>query len=261
MQFFYDNFQACNENNQMELSISSIIGNRENQQDSVGESVLENRGMVVVCDGMGGHAGGKQASSLAVDMFLHSFHDFRGNFTSKALDVLDNIDLAVMNLKDRDGNLMKAGTTLVAAYIDNKELHWVSVGDSRIYIIRGKEMVQVTEEHNYKLHLNHLLKDGKISEEEYKEKIIDGDVLISFLGMGGVELVDVNSKPFILYQNDIVLLTTDGLCKVLEDEIIHCIISHYKSVKEATKELMQQVRQMGIDQVLDNTTFAIIKIK
>ena len=261
MQFFYDDFQTCNENNQMELSISSIIGNRENQQDSVGESVWENSALVVVCDGMGGHAGGKQASSLAVDMFLRSFQNFRGDFTSKALNVLDSIDLAVMNLKDIDGNLMKAGTTLVAAYIVDKEVHWVSVGDSRIYIIRGKEMVQVTKEHNYKLRLDHFLEEGKISEEEYKEKISEAEVLISFLGMGGMELVDVNSKPFRLYPNDIVLLTTDGLCKALEDETIRGIISCYKSVKDATKALMQRVREMGIGQMLDNTTFAIIKIK
>lgn len=261
MRFLQDNFQSYNENNRIELSIGSIIGDRETQQDSVGESILEDSGIVVVCDGMGGHAGGKQASSLAVDMFLKNLQNFRGDFTTKALSVLDNIDSAVMNLRDDYGVLMKAGTTLAAAFIDERTLHWVSVGDSRIYIIRGKEMVQVTKDHNYRLRLDNWLKEGKISEQEYRQKIAEGEVLISFLGVGGVELIDVNSTPFILYPEDIVLLTTDGLCKVLGDEMIHQIISDLKNVKEASKVLMRRAQEEAIGRSLDNTTFAMIKMK
>lgn len=261
MQFLQDNFQIYKENNQMELSISSIIGNRETQQDSSGENISENSGVVVICDGMGGHAGGKQASSLAVDMFLQNFQSFNGDFIGKILRVLDSIDSAVMNLKDEDGTLMKAGTTLVAVYVDNKNLHWASVGDSRIYIIRGNEIVQVTKDHNYKLRLDSLLKENKISEREYKEKIVDGEALISFLGVGGLELIDVNSQPFILYSEDIVLLTTDGLCKALEEETIHRIISTFRNVTEAAEVLMKRVQKETRGQSLDNTTFAIIKMK
>lgn len=263
MQFIHDNYNYYEENSSFEVSLKSVIGTREDQQDSAAVRLNYDNGIIVICDGMGGHSGGKLASSIAAEKMAETFNNKPQNADIPAtfLNILDILDSEVMNLKNSDGTPMKAGTTLVAAFIEKRIIHWASVGDSRIYIVRGDEIVQVTKDHNYKFRLDNQLTQNKLSLQEYKEKIVDGEALISFIGVGGLELVDINSEPFMLYPDDKVLLTTDGLYKALSNEKILKIISNFSNIKEATDALIKKAQRTTKGSSLDNTTIAIIKIK
>ncbi len=263
MQFIKNNYSFYEENSCFEVSLKSVIGTREEQQDSATVALNFDNGIITICDGMGGHNGGKLASSIAAEKMSERFNNRPQNADIPAtfLNLLDTLDSEVMNLKNADGTPMKAGTTLVSAFVEKRCIYWASVGDSRIYIIRGDEIVQVTKDHNYKFRLDNQLEENKISLQQYKEKIIDGEALISFLGVGGLELVDINSEPFTLYPDDKILLTTDGLYKALSDETILKIISNFSNIKEATEALIKKAQRATKGSSLDNTTISLIRIK
>ena len=121
------------------------------------------------------------------------------------------MDQAVNNLKNEDGRPLNGGTTVVAVVIENNKMYFLSVGDSKIYILRDNEILAVNREHNYRLSLDEKLKKGQITKEQYIAEEDQAEALISYLGMGNVSLMDINNEPFILQENDIVLLCSDGL--------------------------------------------------
>ena len=207
------------------MGISSILGTRKNQQDTVFGAVDGNRAIAVVCDGMGGMNGGELASQTAATILIDDYYnttitDMREFFQKEA----KKMDQAVNNLKNEDGRPLNGGTTVVAVVIENNKMYFLSVGDSKIYILRDNEILAVNREHNYRLSLDEKLKKGQITKEQYIAEEDQAEALISYLGMGNVSLMDINNEPFILQENDIVLLCSDGLYKRLPDKDIMQII-------------------------------------
>ena len=257
-----DEYVYVDENASLELCIQSIIGNRKEQQDFSGYRLGRENGLIVVCDGMGGHAGGQQASRLATKIYLDEYEKDKGfNSPVESLVFSSNkADDAIFDLRGSNGIRMSAGSTAVAVYVEKKMMHWSSVGDSRIYIQRDKELVLVTKSHNYKMILDEQLEKKQILQEEYSRKLIDGEKLISYLGMGGLKMIDINNQPFKAIKNDRILLTTDGLFKILSDDEIRIILSNFTDIKEAARALIMKAKRSGNGN-LDNITIAILKIK
>ena len=241
------------------VRMKSLIGTRDEQQDFAFQSVTEKSVVAAVCDGMGGHESGKLASVITIEKFKELYYkkdpaEPLYDFYHKSVDILDEL---VFNLKNNQGGKLGAGTTFVAAAIENNNLFWLSIGDSRLYILRGDEFVQVTRDHNYFMLLEQMFREKEISRSQYQAQADKGDALISFIGMGGIEVMDINRLPFKLLQNDTVLLSTDGLYKTLNDEEIkQCL--RVKDAEEALNLLMTQVDKKA-RQFQDNTTCVIIK--
>lgn len=236
----------------------SILGARKDQQDSYKVLVQEDISFAVVCDGLGGHKGGALASGLAVDMLTRSFNEQRPE--DIALFLADNarkINEAVYDLRCEDGSRMGAGSTIVCAIIEHNRLYRLSIGDSRIYLFRDSQLMQITVDHNYFMLLDHSLKSGRITQEEYEQECYKGNSLISVLGMEQPGMVDINTKPLELQDGDIVILMSDGLYKALDDEeIADCLQGDAKNCCERITERLQLVSQDS----LDNTTFIIERI-
>lgn len=239
---------------------SSIVGTRKYQQDSYACIETPLGCLAVVCDGMGGLEGGERASGLAVKTILEdyitqpiaSIRDF-------LYDEVVKTDEMVYNISDEDGRQIGAGSTIVAVHIKDDRMHWVSVGDSKIYVIRNNTIQCIVREHNYRLTLNELYAAGKISLEYYRAEESKAEALISFLGIGNVSLIDISDQPLKLLQGDIVLLCSDGLYKSLSDERILAIISdNYFDMQRAADELTDAaLRYSGRGQ--DNTTVTIVR--
>ena len=142
---------------------------------------------------------------------------------------------------------------------DNK-LYWASVGDSRIYIIRGSQMRQVTRDHNYWLRLQEMVANGQMTKEEAMGKR-QKEALISFLGIGNVNLMDVNTQPFEMQYGDVIMLCSDGITKTLSDEQIHgIIVSDIVSTEDKAKTLVNAAIT-GNTHSQDNTSVAILQYK
>jgi len=265
MQIFKDNYSVSDENSAITVAMLSSLGDREEQQDSAGFELKADTGLIVVCDGMGGHEGGKLASNIAVDAFLRLFNsEYPLNEpVNKMKETAIKVDKQIAALTHKDGSKMMSGATLTSVFVQKKELYWLSAGDSRIYIFRSGQMVRATKDHNYGLVLNEKLNAGIISLEQYEKEMRNKEALVSFLGVGNLMLMDSNDEGFALQTGDEVLLTSDGLCKVLSDEEICDILDNFSNVKEAVQALEQKVSREAKKKKIkrDNMTLCLIKIK
>lgn len=252
-------------NSVLELAIMSVLGDREEQQDNFGYELKMDESIVVVCDGMGGHKGGQRASQIAVKTILDKYINVleKADLLEFLLDGTQVANERVCELKDVNGNLLNAGTTMVSIVIRNYQLYWNSVGDSRAYLYRDGEFVQITQDHNYKAVLDEKRQMGLITQDEYVKECEKGDALISFLGIGKINLVDYNKIPFALKKDDKIIIMSDGLYKLVKDEEVFRIIDNFSNINEALQALEMKAKRNAKNKKLirDNMTVAIIKIK
>ena len=242
------------------IAEKSIIGNREDQQDGYYSCITENIAFAVVCDGMGGSSGGGAASMIAVNRLKKLYEAKNTNetipsFFLKAIDILDE---SIVGLQKESLETRGAGTTIVAAAILQNNLYWLSVGDSRLYILRGNEIVQVTRDHNFALSLEQLTNTER-QDFLQSQRMHRADALISFIGIGGVKIYDINDTAFPLQPDDKILLTTDGLTKALTDEEILSILQD-KPLQESIETLFYTATKKTTGSQ-DNTTCVLIQIQ
>ena len=264
MQSHKDSYVLSDENAVFKLAVLSALGDRQDQQDSAGYELKNTEGIVCVCDGMGGHEGGKTASTLAVDVLLNTYSEEYPCYDLHGL-LVDSASLAdkkIASLKNQNGELLKGGSTLTAISIREKELFWVSVGDSRIYLFRENDFVRVTGDHIYKYVLEGQLDSGQITRNEYDTEMEKGEALVSFLG-NGIPYIDSNDKAFILKSGDKIMMMSDGLYKVLSDGEISSIVSNFKDIEEALGALEYKVGKVAAKNQIsrDNITVSLIHIK
>ncbi|MDS4068497.1 MAG: protein phosphatase 2C domain-containing protein [Candidatus Competibacter sp.] len=198
-------------------------GDREEQQDSFGFSDLNDRALLdrggalaVLADGMGGHALGRAASQTAVKVLLDGYPQSTAEesipITLRRL--LHEANAAVRALAEREGELDNAGTTLAAVVVHQQALHWIAVGDSRIYLYHASRVTLLTADHVYARELDREVAAGRIAATEADEHP-QREALTSFLGMPDLRQVECNLQPVPLHPGDRVLLCSDGLYRNL----------------------------------------------
>jgi PPM family protein phosphatase len=214
---------------------AQLIGERGEQQDAYGISDAQDIDFVqhggvlaVVADGIGGHAHGADASALAVEEFMRAYQcKFRRAKIPETLyAALKKTNAAVCEFAELQGEEHNCGTTLVAAVVHPKAraLYWVSVGDSRLYLLRGTEWVQLTADGNYTHRWAKKLARGTLSEEDEQKLATHSEAITSFLGSKHPADIDRSLRPFRLHPGDWVVLCTDGLFNALtEEEIRGCL--------------------------------------
>ena len=133
----------------------------------------------------------------------------------------------------------------------------------RLYILRDNELVQATTDHNYALSLSEQLKNGNIDRQTYETEMLQGDGLTSFLGVGREMQVDINVRGIPLHSGDRILMTTDGLYKLVSDEEINRILTNFKNIGEAVQALEMKAAHGALKKrtVRDNMTIALVNIK
>jgi len=246
--------------------VSSINGDREYQQDSYAHSgalspaVTDVMGVMgVVCDGMGGMQGGEIASRACADMLCNGYYQLGG--TDDICGVLRHLILAADNeisrIHDAQGRLLKCGTTAVAAVVLDKTVYWASTGDSRIYLIRGGVLTQLTRDHNFQLKLMEDYAKGLCTREEV-ERNPQRNALISYVGKGSNLLVDTGKYPFEYEKGDVLLLCSDGVYKTLSDNAVKSIVLDHKDKLSQLPEAISSAAYASGNVKHDNITVVSI---
>ena len=200
-------------------------GDRAEQQDSFGFSDLNDQALLdrggalaVLADGMGGHALGRVASQTAVKTFLDGYpHKAPDEPIPTALRrLLHEANTAVRALAEEQGELDNAGSTLAAAVVHQQALHWIAVGDSRIYLYRAGRLTPLTEDHVYARELDRAVAAGRIEATAAADHP-DRNALTSFLGAPELAAIECNFQPVPLQPGDRILLCSDGVYRALAE--------------------------------------------
>lgn len=202
-------------------------GERERQEDSFAivnaadPEPQQTQGLLaLVADGMGGMEDGKAASQWAAECFLQLFQereeeDIPNWFYRSVHAVSDSVF-------QRFGG--RSGSTLVAVHIREGLLHWLSVGDSGIFLMRNGGVFQLNREHTC---LNQLLLQELEREPIDKQRALsdpDAPRLTSFVGIDRLAEVDLDLRPLELERGDVLLLCSDGISGVLAPpELMECM--------------------------------------
>ena len=195
------------------------IGEREEQEDSFAVlnatalAELSSQGLfALVADGMGGMEGGRQASEWAADFFIQRFRE-RDPKRSVPEWFYQSVHVVSDSVYRQFGG--RSGTTLVAVHLLEDRLHWLSVGDSAIYLARDGGVFQLNREHTClnQLYLQEL--EQPVIDKARAEQDEDARRLTSFVGIDRLAEVDLNLRPLTLKRGVALLLCSDGISGVL----------------------------------------------
>lgn len=245
-------------NPQYAVEARSSIGGRSEQQDRAYACCDSHGIFALVCDGMGGTEDGEMASETTVSTVRQAYKEYLTNRNDMPTSFLYQAMVAAdKEVSERIDN-KTGGTTMVAVLISDALLYWISVGDSRLYILREGELLQVTRDHNYLLRLNELKSQGRISDNYFQSEAVRGDALISYIGLGNIDLFDLTQSGFELRHGDRILLTTDGLFRIVPSELIQSIMDSKEEIALRADNLLNEVSKQSDEQAQDNTTFILI---
>lgn len=225
------------------FSVTNIGKKRKLNQDYVYTSeepigVLPN--LFIVADGMGGHNAGDYASRLAVEtiteIISESAEDSPEKIMGAAIKVAnERVRKSAESSKDLEG----MGTTVVVAtYIDGI-LYVANVGDSRLYVVDEREIKQITKDHSW---VEEMVRRGSLAREEARNH---PDKNIITRAVGAEDTVQIDFFSVLLEEGDQVLMCTDGLTNMLEDEEIRMVMNGARDIVEKAEELVNRANDNG----------------
>lgn len=200
----------------MKFSVYQISrqGGRDRNEDRMGYAYTRESGLFVLADGMGGHPEGAMAAQLALQTFSAYFQKTATPIVKEVPEFLSSALMAahhqIIRYAAEKGMLDTPRTTIVAAVMERGQMHWVHCGDSRLYIVRRRELLTRTRDHSYMEQQAHL---GRATEN------INRNILFTCLGSPAKPVFDL-SGPVTLEQGDRILLCSDGLWGTVSDDEI-----------------------------------------
>lgn len=202
---------------QIETADVSLIGHREENQDRVAVASADNAAMLVVIDGMGGHAEGARAAETARASLLETFWQV----PHPVFDPLGFLHLALGRAHEEVVKLgvnlpveTRPRATCAICLVQDAAAYWAHIGDSRIYQIRQTQVHQRTRDHS---HVEVLLREGLIREEEVQNHPMRNYVECCLGGDSAIPEMSISARRK-LKQGDLLLLCSDGMWANLKDQ-------------------------------------------
>lgn len=196
--------------------------------------------LLIVADGMGGHAAGDLASRVCVETMVSSIEGSGQTETIPVLaEAVQKANRAVLKKAAEKPEYAGMGTTIVAAVIDGNTLYVANVGDSRLYLIDDDRIDQITLDHSL---VAEMVRSGRISPEQMRNH---PEKNIITRAVGGEENVEADFFDVGLHKGDVVLLCSDGLTNMVEDEQIFRIIRREKTLRDAGQKLISAANSAG----------------
>ena len=217
----------------------SVCGtNRSNNEDY--QYVSPDRSVFMVADGMGGHQAGEFASRFVVDTLTH---ELNRTFDDDAPDedveshvkaAFEHANYLLLDAAADNPRLEGAGTTAIVALTFGERLFVSGVGDSRAYLLRAGQLKQLTLDDSLTAYLE---RAGVISSQEAAHHPMRNR-LCAYMGMKNFE-PDSDFCVIRMQPDDVVLLCSDGLTDVCNDDVIHAILESHQNPQLAARQLVQ----------------------
>jgi protein phosphatase len=248
----------------IEVAGETNVGMKRNHNED-NFSILEENGLYIVADGMGGHASGEVASQMAVDALKEFFaateqdpertwpykmDRSKGYEENRLITGIKLANLRIYESAQRDARQRGMGTTLVSLFAVEDGVYVAHVGDSRGYRIRDQKLEQLTEDHSL---LNDYIKMKRLTPEEIAN-FPHKNVIVRALGMKDTVKVDTRFET--PREGDTYLLCSDGLSGPVSDEELLEITLAAPDIKTAGTRLIERANQNGGP---DNITVVLAK--
>lgn len=239
-----DNPTVTIESPQIRAGAASIVGARDNQQDSYCVCGGKREALAVVADGMGGLSNGAEISGIVTYVFKEDFEELKNSQMPETtlMNMVSSANDQACNFISTSGG-GQSGSTVVATYIRDGELYFIAVGDSRIYLMRDEGLIQLNREHIYAYELDNMVINGLMSIENALTNR-ERKSLTSYIGMGDLKHIDRNLEAIRLRAGDKLLIASDGVFGTLSSEEMISALALSDS-KLAAKQLMDLVEEKG----------------
>jgi protein phosphatase len=210
----------------------------------------------VLADGIGGHKGGEVAAELAVNHIMQSVAKGDGKFSRHMIEqAVNEASSAIASHSAANENLKGMGATCAIAWIIDNRLHTAYVGDSRIYLMRGGRIQQLTVDHSW---VQEAIEKGILTPELAREHpnvhVIrrylgspvppEPDFRLNLFDREGAHHAE-NNQGTEIQPNDVILLCTDGLTDMVWDDEILEVVRTRPTLKEASRELINLANERG----------------
>jgi protein phosphatase len=210
--------------------------------------------LAIVCDGMGGHAGGEVASQLAVHTIIDAYSDHGGDEPGAALKrAIEAANRAVWDKAQRDPGLHGMGTTVVAMALKEGTAYIAHVGDSRCYRVRDGRLDAMTLDHSL---VQRLVSDGVIREEDM-EQHQDKNVILRSLGVKPDVEVELHAHAYEV--DDVYIIASDGVTGLVsKQEVLDVVLHFHDHPHHAAAYLIDLANRYG---GYDNVTAQVVRVR
>jgi PPM family protein phosphatase len=246
----------------MTTVIKPVTGNatdtgkeRSENQDYLGFYDDTPYGMLwLVCDGMGGAAGGRTASTMAVECIREAFYESNWQTVPEVMHAAaTRANEAVYQRGQEDLKLRGMGTTLAMIVLQGGRFYFGHIGDSRIYRIHETEMLQITIDHTL---VQKMLEEGTIKPDQV-EGHPQSHVITRSLGVAPEVELDIVEEPLDMMLDDCFIICSDGLSGMVQEEIIREFALEF-TPQDACQKLVGVANKNG---GIDNITVQILKVQ
>ena len=238
------------------ISITDVGLERQANEDSCFVTETPNGYLFVVCDGMGGHIGGAEASRIAVHSIVDFFmaNEYR-DLRQALADSLFYANGQILNFVYENPDLQGMGTTACILLIQGNKAYFAHMGDSRIYLFckQQQQLHRITQDHSF---VQTLVDRGEITDEE-AECHPEKNKILRALGIQEDIVPDVCTKPIQPANGDVFLICSDGLSGMVDDEHLQQILQQKISLAKKGNKMLVAAKQAG---GLDNITLQLIQI-
>lgn len=241
----------------MQVGFKSDKGvQRSNNEDAC--FVLLPDKVYVVADGVGGGNSGEIASRTAVNEVADYVVEHPISLMTNKYAIVNYLQSAIDNANSKVFNMARAysentgmATTLVVTYVANKKAYIANVGDSRVYLCRNRQLIQLTEDHTY---LNTLVKAGIMTKEQAET---DERKNVITKALGAEETCEPDFFQVDIELGDIFIICTDGLYNEVSTEEMVEMIDKKESMSDLVENLITRANENG---GRDNITVVSIKV-
>ncbi len=196
--------------------------------------------LAMVADGMGGHSNGEIASKMAADIISRSYFDASNKILESLKAAFEKANKAIFQKASRRPALKGMGTTCTAVVLLNKQIYLGHVGDSRAYLLKKGQMIQLSSDHTY---VQHLLDTGQITKEEMLSHP-ERNVITKAMGTSAKIQADFAQLQLQFEEGDKLLICSDGLYEYVKKAELAQVVSS-QSLNAASKTLIQLAKQRG----------------